>query len=115
MTQHFLSDLEHVKTDSRTVILQKMAEYKLTYFPLRAKAESVRLAFTAAGVKFEDVRVSKEEWQALKGSTFTLEFITPAQLSRQISLVVIYPFVLQGVFSFQNVLKTYNTLSLLTY
>ena len=68
-----------------------MAEYKLSYFPVRAKAESVRLALSAAGVKFEDVRVSMEEWQALKGSTFTFEFSTPAQLSRLISLVVIYP------------------------
>ncbi|XP_050413655.1 probable glutathione S-transferase 6 [Patella vulgata] len=40
--------------------------YKLVYFDARGKAELSRLCFAAAGVKFEDERVTREEWPALK-------------------------------------------------
>jgi len=39
-----------------------MAQYKLTYFQLRGKAEAIRMTFSVAGVEFEDVRVSIDEW-----------------------------------------------------
>jgi len=46
-----------------------MTTYKLTYFDSRARAEIIRLIFAAAGVKYEDVRIKKEEWAALKPKT----------------------------------------------
>lgn len=39
-----------------------MPQYKLTYFPLRGKAEAIRMTFSVAGVEFEDVRVSIGDW-----------------------------------------------------
>ena len=42
---------------------------KLTYFPIEAEGEKVRLALHVAGVPFEDHRVQGAEWQALKPTT----------------------------------------------
>ena len=39
-----------------------MPHYKLTYFPIRGRAECIRMVFAAAGVEFENVRVNPEEW-----------------------------------------------------
>ncbi len=49
-----------------------MAAYKLIYFPLKGRAEMIRLAFAASGVKYEDCRVTNEEFQKLKDSKFEL-------------------------------------------
>ncbi|XP_060070606.1 hematopoietic prostaglandin D synthase-like [Ylistrum balloti] len=46
-----------------------MPTYKLTYFNVRGRAELSRLAFALGGVKYEDVRVSSEEWKKLKPNT----------------------------------------------
>lgn len=48
-----------------------MSTYKLIYFNLRARGEVSRLIFEQAGVKYEDKRVAKEEWQQLKPNTPT--------------------------------------------
>ncbi|KAI8824297.1 putative glutathione S-transferase [Fimicolochytrium jonesii] len=42
---------------------------KLTYFDIRARAESIRLALTIAGIPFEDVRLPRSEWPAFKEKT----------------------------------------------
>ncbi len=39
-----------------------MPKYELTYFPVRGKAEAIRMALTVAGVEFEGVRVAPKEW-----------------------------------------------------
>ena len=39
-----------------------MPKYKLTYFPLRGRAESIRIVFAVAGVEFEDNRIDPKEW-----------------------------------------------------
>jgi glutathione S-transferase len=41
----------------------------LTYFKLTGRAETIRLIFAAAGIKFEDNRIEGSEWPALKPST----------------------------------------------
>lgn len=43
-----------------------MSTYKLTYFDMRGRAECSRLLFTYAGVGFEDVRLTGDQWGALK-------------------------------------------------
>ena len=43
-----------------------MPKYTLIYFNGKGRAESVRLLFAAAGVEYEDRRIQREEWQALK-------------------------------------------------
>ena len=45
-----------------------MSRYKLTYFDFRGRADLIRLLFVAGKVDFEDVRISFEEWPALKES-----------------------------------------------
>ncbi|CAD5213124.1 unnamed protein product [Bursaphelenchus okinawaensis] len=46
-----------------------MPHYKLTYFPVRGLAEPIRLCFHYAGEKFEDYRVPKDAYGALKPLT----------------------------------------------
>jgi len=43
-----------------------MAVYKLYYFNARGRAEATRLCFVVEGVKYEDVRLTMEEWQQKK-------------------------------------------------
>lgn len=43
-----------------------MPSYKVIYFDSRGRGELPRLLFHAAGVPFEDVRLTKEEFQAMK-------------------------------------------------
>jgi glutathione S-transferase len=43
-----------------------MSTYKLYYFNLRARAETARLIFAAAGQKYEDIRYEHEEWPSHK-------------------------------------------------
>jgi len=43
--------------------------YKLTYFNLTARAETIRLIFAAGGVKFEDNRIEFSAWGAMKPTT----------------------------------------------
>lgn len=40
--------------------------YSLHYFNGRGRAEAIRLIFTQAGQKFEDLRHSSSEWAKLK-------------------------------------------------
>ncbi|PFX16269.1 probable glutathione S-transferase 5 [Stylophora pistillata] len=59
----------HLQLKSGQSISQtNMPSYKLTYFDIRGRGESTRLIFKAAGVEFEDNRVTFEEWGALKAS-----------------------------------------------
>eukprot|EP00662_Eupelagonemidae_sp_cell21_P057244 gene57244-biopygen5105 len=43
-----------------------MPSYKLTYFGITGLGEPIRMAFTLAGVAFEDERIGGEEWQKRK-------------------------------------------------
>ncbi|CAH1247072.1 HPGDS [Branchiostoma lanceolatum] len=44
-------------------------KYKLTYFDVRSRGEPTRLIFAAAGVEYEDVRLSFEQWPPIKPTT----------------------------------------------
>ena len=39
-----------------------MSSYKLYYFNFRGSAESSRIVFAQAGVKYEDIRFETEQW-----------------------------------------------------
>lgn len=42
--------------------------YKLIYFPIRGRAEHLRLMFVYAKVAYEDVKITKDEWEKIKPS-----------------------------------------------
>ncbi|KAJ8025594.1 putative glutathione S-transferase 5 [Holothuria leucospilota] len=44
-------------------------KYKLTYFAMPARAEVHRLTLAAAGADWEDIRVTNEQWGAMKGKS----------------------------------------------
>ena len=44
----------------------RMAEIKLTYFPTTGRAEVSRLILAHAGVKYEDERISFDQFRAIK-------------------------------------------------
>jgi len=37
-------------------------DYKLTYFAMKGLAEPIRMIFAVAGVKYDDVRIQREDW-----------------------------------------------------
>ena len=43
-----------------------MPSYKLSYFNAKGFGENARMLFKVAGVEFEDIRYSREEWPSLK-------------------------------------------------
>ena len=45
-----------------------MSGYKLYYFNVRGRGELARLAFAAANIEFEDIRLTKDEWAIEKAS-----------------------------------------------
>jgi glutathione S-transferase len=48
-----------------------MVQYKVTYFDLRGLGETTRLILNYAGEKFEDNRITFDQWPTLKGNTPT--------------------------------------------
>lgn len=52
-----------------------MPSHKLHYFNARGRAEIARLCFAAAGVKYEDIRYTGEEWQKKKQGTCKLTIL----------------------------------------
>lgn len=46
-----------------------MSSYKLTYFNLTGLGESIRFLLSYGGAKFEDVRLSFEDWPKYKAGT----------------------------------------------
>ena len=46
-----------------------MSSYKLVYFNGRGFAEQSRFVFAQAGVQYEDVRTTREQWPSLKPTT----------------------------------------------
>lgn len=48
--------------------------YTLFYFNVKALAEPLRYLFAYGGIEYEDVRVTRDEWPALKPSKFFTQY-----------------------------------------
>lgn len=61
------------------LFLSKMpAKYKLTYFDITALAEPIRFMFAYGGIEYEDVRVPRDQWPAIKPSKYYLLHFFPS-------------------------------------
>lgn len=68
---HLTSDASLLFSVPSRVLLQfVMVHYKLTYFPLRLRAETARQLFALAGVEFKNVLLTNEQWPELKPCEF---------------------------------------------
>lgn len=47
-----------------------MPEYKVFYFNVKALGEPLRFLLSYGNIPFEDVRITREEWPALKPSEY---------------------------------------------
>ena len=68
-----------------------MVKLKLTYFNVEGAAEKIRLALKLGGIDFEDERIDRAQWSALKGKTpygqlplFTIDDFPPVTESHAI-------------------------------
>ena len=50
--------------------ISKMPSYKLTYFDVRGRAESIRMLFAMAGAEYENCVVGQADWPEMKKSKF---------------------------------------------
>lgn len=48
--------------------LIKMPEYKIIYFNVKALAEPMRFLLAYGKIEWEDVRIEKDDWPAIKPS-----------------------------------------------
>lgn len=46
-------------------------QYKLTYFPVKALGEPIRMLLSYGGIEFEDVRFERDNWPNIKPSEFS--------------------------------------------
>lgn len=52
-----------------------MPDYKVYYFNVKALGEPLRFLLSYGNLPFDDVRITREEWPALKPSKFGIEII----------------------------------------
>lgn len=46
-----------------------MTDYKLYYFPIKGRAERIRLLFAYKGIKYDDIRITHDKWIQFKSQT----------------------------------------------
>lgn len=52
-----------------------MPVYKLTYFPVKALAEPLRMLISYGGEDFEDYRFNREDWPSIKPSMNEIRYL----------------------------------------
>ena len=52
--------------DTLKVETNDLDEMRLTYFPIRGRAEIARLIFVQAGVTYQDIRIKREDFLKVK-------------------------------------------------
>lgn len=61
-------DIGHLAAGIFDVLGPCPPTYKLTYFPIRGRAESIRMMLAACGQKYEDFRVDFADWPTVKSN-----------------------------------------------
>jgi len=63
-----MDGMEELKNRLAEVETNDLDEMRLTYFPIRGRAEIARLIFVQAGVAYQDIRIKREDFLKIKST-----------------------------------------------
>ncbi len=71
---------EYLVISNTILFFYQMPHYKLIYAEAKGLGEIIRMIFAQAGVDYEDVRQTKEQWEQLKPCKNIILLITRANV-----------------------------------
>ncbi len=63
-----ISCINYLNCRNIAITMPIIPQYKLTYFNMMGRAEPIRLIFAQANVNYQDIRLDREQFAAIKQS-----------------------------------------------